>query len=194
MLSPYTRGSLLLAGFTSAGLQSSRWISGKGVTVNAWRRTGNMFIFYIQKVLTGEPDSLGNDRRACKERNCCHLPESSWGSDNHRDFHTVWPVLGTVGSQTPSSVKPKQITLTVNRTLLSAQLRGVWKLSFGNSFGMRCRGLDVKMQRDEQASIKYQINSSSKTVTEAHLPLQQHTHAACYWQCTDKSGNLSTEG
>lgn len=135
----------------------------------------------------------GNDKGFCEERNCCYLPESSWGSDNRRDFRTVWPVLCTAGFQTPSSVKPKQITLTANRMLLPAQLRGIWKRNFGNSFGMKCQGLDVKMQCDETVSVKYQINSFFKMVTEAYVPLKLDTQTACYWQFTHETGNLAGE-
>lgn len=126
------------------------------------------------------------------ERNC-YLLESSWGSDNHRGFRTGWPVLCTAGFQTPSSVKPKQITLTANRLLLPAQLRGIWKLNFANSFGMKSQELDVKMQCDEMVSIKYQINSFFKMVTEAYVPLKLHTHTACFWQFIHETGNLCRE-
>lgn len=91
-------------------------------------------------------------------------------------------------SKLPALWNQSKITLTANRMLLPSQLRGIWKRNFGNSFSMKCQGLDVKMQCDETVSIKYQINSFFKMVTEAaYVPLKLHTHTACYWQFTHET-------
>jgi len=106
-----------------------------------------------------EDDGLPYWMGVCKEGNCCHVPESSWGSGSRRDFRTAWPALCTAGFQTPSSAKPKQITLTATGVLESTtnQLRGTWELTLGNSLGMKRQGLNAKMQREETVSINIRL-------------------------------------
>lgn len=148
--------------------------------MNQCQRSPFFFIFFyffpIENFLTGETKLPREWKRFCKERNCCYLPESSWGSGSHRGFRTVWPALCTVGYQTPSSAKPKQITLTVTGMLSPTQLRGIQKLFLGNSLAMKCQGLDMKMQCDETVSIN--IDFFFKMVTEAHIPLKLHAGTA----------------
>lgn len=54
-------------------------------------------------------------------------------------------------------------------------------------------GIDVKIQCIETISIKYQINSFFKMVTEAYVPLKLDTYTAHYWQFTHETGNLFRE-